>query len=66
MAVVLKGLKKSLSNKVHIEVYCDDFSELTNPIPEVPTDATIEAGSLAYKANGDVAIYNGSTWTEVQ
>ena len=64
--VVVKGLKSSTSGKAHIEVFCSSFSELSSPIPGVPTDMAIEAGSLAYKANGDVAIYNGSTWTEVQ
>jgi hypothetical protein len=63
--VVVKGMKPSTKNKVHIEVFCSSFSELTN-IPEVPTGSTIEAGSLAYTASGAVAIYNGSTWTEVQ
>ena len=64
--VVVKGLKSSTSGKAHIEVFCSSFSELSSPIPGVPTDMAIEAGSLAYTASGDVAIYNGSTWTEVQ
>lgn len=64
--VVVKGLKSSTSGKAHIEVFCSSFSELSSPIPGVPTDMTIEAGSLAYTASGDVAIYDGTTWTEVE
>lgn len=63
--VVVKGMKASTNNRVHVEVFCSSFSELTN-IPEIPTDSTIEAGSLAYTASGSVAIYDGSTWTEVE
>ena len=65
MAVVVKGMKNSSPTVVHVEVYCDNFSELTT-IPGVPDGCTVEAGSIAYKASGDVAIYNGSAWTEVQ
>ena len=64
--VVVKGMKPSTKNKVHIEVFCSSFSELSSPIPGVPTDMAIEAGSLAYTASGDVAIYDGTTWTEVE
>lgn len=64
MAVIIKTLKQVTTEKVHLELYYDNASELAD-LSSV-TDKEIEAGSFAYDASGNLAIYNGSTWNVLE
>lgn len=65
--IIVKKIDNVDVNTVSIQVYADNLSELGSTIPGVSSDKQIQAGSLAYDSNGNVAIYNSSnTWVTVQ
>lgn len=64
MAVILKSLKQVTNTKVHLELYCDNTNELSD-LSDI-TDKEVEAGSFAYDASGNLAIYNGFTWNVLE
>jgi len=66
MAVVLKNQKAMSPTEIHLELYCDNFSELSDLSAFLPDGSSVQAGSVAYKADGTLAIYNGSSWITVQ
>lgn len=58
MAVVVKKIQGN-----HVEAYYDNLSDLDNISSYVPGE--VEKGSVAYNANGDVAIYDGTDWNVI-
>lgn len=66
--IIVKKIDNVDKDTVSIQVYVDAISELSGAtIPGVPANKTIQAGSLAYDANANIAIYNSSeTWVSVQ
>lgn len=57
MAVVIKKVQGN-----HVEAYYDSVEDLEDIDKVVPSDVTVEAGSLAYDADGNIAIYDGKDW----
>lgn len=52
-------------NGEHVELYCDNMSDLDTPSSYMPSGRNIEKGSVAYDQNGNIAIYNGTQWNQV-
>ena len=62
--VIIKKRTTVTPTEAHIEVYTDDLSELTS---DIISPTKIAPGSVAYDANGNVAIYTSNeTWNSVQ
>ena len=65
--IIIKKIDNVDKETVSVQVYADALSELSGTIPGVPSGATIQAGSIAYDANGNLAIYNSQgSWVTVQ
>lgn len=65
--IIVKKIDNVDKNTVSIQVYADALSELSDTIPGVPDGVSVQAGSLAYDANGNIAIYSSSgVWNTLQ
>ena len=62
--VYIKKRHSTSDTEAHIEVYTDSLLELTS---DIISPTKIAPGSVAYDANGNVAIYTSNeTWNSVQ
>lgn len=58
---LIEAIKWEASHKAVVIVYADSSSDLASELK----DLTISSGSLAYLANGDVYVFNGTNWTKI-
>ena len=58
---LIEAIKWEASHKAIVIVYADSSSDLASELK----DLTISSGSLAYLANGDVYVFNGTNWTKI-
>lgn len=61
---LIEVIKWEATNRAVVIVYADSSSDLDNVI-EKQSRLLISAGSLAYLANGDVYVFNGTNWTKI-
>lgn len=66
--IIVKDCKYIDATLLHVKLYADAISELTNgPIEGIPEGYKIQPGSFAYDVNGNVAIYSSEgTWNTVE
>lgn len=58
---LIEVIKWEASHKAIVIVYAESSSDLAGELK----DLTISSGSLAYLANGDVYVFDGSDWNKI-